>query len=504
VAARRTQPRNPPGSVLVPLKPVPRFRVLTAIERNLQREASELLRIARQNIRQILENAPLDPVDEVLLARSAGLEDGALLGRPRDPGHDPFKLAKERPEEARGLALATHELRAEHGAPVRAGGILPEAVVDRVLAQLPFRSGVLRTERARAMVPKPRVRQEFTRGVMPLVDAIHFAQDVRAIRLRRSLTGERTSTPRVIRHEELGRQEWTVLEGAAEVLAALVCKLPALDVEVLEVPAVPAPGPDEPGTALEGHLRVAVSAAAPWTYRVPPAVEPVAKLARQITQRRFLDASGGRTTDEEAVARGAADAAELNRTRAWVAVYQVARAAGTEEAAATSRADRSPDVRRIASAARGLARLAAKKEAEAHEDRELMRLAKAEAHNLKLEMDLPLWSPEVDDPWGLWHEARRAPEGDLMPDEDIDEPGEVADLEPTPGEPGFGQVLESRRLWGVDAAPALMMPTCPEQPVEPVADPREPADREVPEVPVTEVVPAIEVGPTTAGSEDVA
>ncbi len=484
MAARQTQPRPSPGSVLVPLKPIPRFRVLSAIERNLEREASELLELVRQNVMEILKNAPLDPSDEVLLARSAGLQDGALGGKPaaHELRKNLFKLAQEEPEAARGLALATHELRAEYGAPLRAGGILPEPVIDRVLAQLPFRSGIFRTERARALVPKMKDAQ-FTRGVMPLVDVICYAEDVRATRLKRSLTGERTSVPRVIRHEDGQRPEWTVLSGVAEVVAALVLQLPALDVEILSGEVEPAPIPREPGQDLTSALRIAASAAAGWTYQIPPALEPVAQLARQMAQRQFLDAFGARSSEEEATARAAADTAELNRTRAWLAVYQVARAAGGAEEVSRLRADRSPDVRRIMSAARGLARIAARKESEAHDFRERMRLAKAEAHQVSRELDLPLWTDDVYEPWSLWHQARRAPEGDLVPDEDVDEIGEVAEMEDR-GPGPYQVVLESRRLRGTDGAPALMMPIDSEPcsgPPEYVVDSSE-GDRDVPEV----------------------
>lgn len=432
-------PRPKPGSVFVPIGPVPRFRVLSDIDRRAERESQFLLDAALRQIKRVVRDAPEDPADD-LIAAAAAVASGApgaveeferslrRLALSKSAGvFDPRERGLTR-EEAAGLQLIAHELRRRHGAPTRPAGLIDGDTVppspagdrradaaeaaSRILGLLPFRSGRLVPDRNGAV----RMRGERPEPLpdphpIPMAVGAFLDEDVRSSDLRAVLRGDLDQVVRAVRHPT--EEAFTVFEGAATWVAAELLGLPALEVELYE-PAREgverAAAPAEPPHDLHSDLRAAKAAAARFAYAVPPVLEPVAELARDLPMRTFLDAYAGRPGTEEIVARRRADLLNTSRDRSWMAIYKAARMSGLGQEESAGRATRSPEFRRANSTWRGAQRAAVRVEEAGDALRERFRLAKAGSLNLRRELGLSAEDPVVSDPAQLWFHARRGPD----------------------------------------------------------------------------------------------
>lgn len=429
------------GTVLVPTRPIPRFRILSDLEGRAEKDANRNLRQAIREIQEAVLAAPPDPAEQALveaaaMARSLGIPDQRILeligadlekmvqgfevlcrsAEAGSPGlfhpNDPEVSLEER----RSRAEICYEIRKRSDAPVDPAGWLAEREdeeADRLLSFVPFRMGRLVASRVGARDLPPRYRQgrEPDRMAVALVDEFHLNVNVKAQLMRSILKGEALAqVPEVVRHPLADGMDpvYSVITGGETFLLALWAGLPALEMDVwAPEKAVPAQPTMLPAVEdMEELNRLMFEKFAVHQYRVPPALEPVAKLARMLARYRFLTRFAGRPDAEEIEARQAADLANATRTAIWVSLARAARAAGSTAEGARRRAEKSPEWKRATSAWRRLERKAVRLEEEGHRGREEMRVAKAEALNLAEQLDLALSGPGVRDDFTLWLEAR--------------------------------------------------------------------------------------------------
>lgn len=427
-------PKPKRGTVFVPVGPIPRFRVLSDIDRRAERDAQVLLSAVMKQIRSTVADAPEDPADEALALAGLQVRPGEILEAStrteplsKSPGaFDPADRTLSL-EEARGLSLIAHELRKRHGAPVLPGGLVDgdtvpaspglggdqearREAVARILAALPFRSGRLVPEAAEAVALKAQAPEPLAEPIT-IVDEVHFATPLRAVTLRRILLGEEAPVVKAIRHPLPGQRVYTVTEGGEHLLASRLLLMPAIDAEVVEPRRVGKAKPSlEPATSIRSALRMALPVSMRYAYTIPPALEPVAELARLHSIRAFRDAYQGRPGEEEIHVRRRADILNASRDRVWMAIFRAARMAGLETEGARRRANASQEFRRANSTWRAAERRAARAEEQGHALRERFRLAKALARNIARELSLPTRSRLIDDPMQLWFHARRGPD----------------------------------------------------------------------------------------------
>lgn len=442
-----------------------------------------LLRMAIREIRRAVIETPEDPADFVLVK---ALEGARAAGIPEDQIHQlagvDVDLLEKSPgapglfdpedqnvtlEERRGLALLAHEIRGRHGAPTSPGGWLngqPKEVVDGILAMIPFRAGRLVPNRAGARVMARRPAAGPERRPVALVDRFHYSSNFTSGESRKILEAELGSAvpiPEVVLHPSGPGQEptYTVISGAVSVFLARWVGLPALEMDVWEPKAAkPADPTMLPSIEdLEGLDKIMASKFAHLQYKVPPALEPVAELARDMERRQFMDDFAGRPSEEEIDARQEADLQNASRTSIWISLFRAAQRSGVKSETARRRADTSLEFRRGTRSWRVLERKAEKLEVQGHDRREAMRVAKAAALNLARELALPLAGPGVRDDFSLWLEARH---GRISEDELTELEDRVNDPHPQPHErarrlPNHVSERRHPNLIEMDGAPGI-------------------------------------------------
>lgn len=429
------QPRR--GSVFVKVGPIPRFRVLSDIDAKAEREAAALLKATQKQIKRLIESAPPDPADD-LLAQQA-LADvhvpGQLL---KSAGVWPVDAELTR-DEKRGLAEIAHVLRTRHGAPTHPrllidGDTVPaspedgdegkERALKAILAALPFLGGFLRTDRSSARRLKRRTGDGEPR-ILALSEDIQLDQDIRSTTLRRVFTGEVTEIVKVVRTVTEGTENvtFTIFEGAATWLAARLVDLPALDVQLFEGKTEPATPPQRPPISIEEAIRTVGHLSKRFAYHVPPALEPLAELARHTSMREFDDMVGGRYSAEEKLARRTADVLATVKEQIWQGLYQAARMSGVQDEEASRRASKALETRRATSSWRGAERAAVRLEKIGEAKRGLGRLKRAESLELSKDLGITTFDFRNDEPAQLWLMARRGA-ANFDDDELVDRPSE--------------------------------------------------------------------------------
>lgn len=413
------QPKR--GTVLVSTKQIPRFRILTDLGRRTERFTAGFMREAQRQMRTLIHSAPEGPEEATLvlagaLARSAGksgarihaLVDQEPLGK--SAGVYDLEDRDLTLEEARGLTLIAHTLRKVHGAPTGPGGLVDrEDTLDFILGTIPFRMGRLVPDRAGARRVPEGTEPQPSEQVVSLVEDFHLDQNADSKRLRAVFQGELDQDVVLLRHPVAEGLEpaFTVVSGVETFLASLWLGIPALDATVLEPEQTETAEPPkqvaQDMAELTRALKVQLS---PFQYRVPPAMEPLAEMARRLERTEFVDAAEGRPGREEIERRQAADLVNATRERVWITLYQASRLAELTEETAKQRADGSPEVKRLRSTWRPLERKAVRLEEAGHALREEVRKAKAVAGALAYELALTLSVPRVRDAGSLWYEAR--------------------------------------------------------------------------------------------------
>ena len=484
------------GTVLVSTRPIPRFRILSDLESQAERHMNTNLKQAIREIKDLIVTAPPDPAEMALIeaaamVRSLGIGDQRILelvgadleavaeifedlrksAEAGSPGlFEPNDQEVDR-EERRSLALVAHEIRKQAGAPINPSRWLAgrgDEVVDLLLSFVPFRMGRLVPNRAGARDLPPRYRQGRVpdRFPVPMVDEFHLNVNVRSQQMRAILEGTAPAqVPEVVRHQLAEGMDpvYSVISGGETFLLALWAGLPALEMDVWQpkksVPAAPPmlPVVDD----MEALNRLMFEKFSPHQYRVPPALEPVARLARLLPRVEFLDRFAGRPSVEEIETRQAADLANATRTTIWVSIARAAQASGVSKVTAQQRAEKSPEWKRATKSWRALEWKAVRLEVEGHAGREAMRVVKAQALGLADQLDLPLSGPGVMDDFTLWLEARH---GRLPEMDDLEQPATPSEYPGSMARRLPNSVSERRHpnLYEYDGAPSVFTFTPPD------------------------------------------
>lgn len=284
------------------------------------------------------------------------------------------------------------ERRRQHGAPLSPDH-LDQRTKDRLLHTLPARAGTVHTA-GPSLAAKPEAT--WTQEEVPL-DSIASAPDLDMRRLRTALDGRSQDLPLAVRDPDTGLL--ALQEGQEEAFAHAVAYVPALTMMVtIDARPVTQTG----GFQLSALVTLGKEITRPNAYRLSSEMEPLAQVARSQDLAPFLLLAQGQETQAATAARAAADRKELERNEAWLTAFNKARSDGSPIAVAEATANQDPEFKRLLNVSQGLAKVAARLEAE-QDDRT------AAFTRAKLETEQYLGHPIPDDMdyEALWHEARK-------------------------------------------------------------------------------------------------
>ena len=243
----------------------------------------------------------------------------------------------------RSFAAFTHAQRLKYDAPDPLT-VLPRQLQDRLLAAIPFRSGVLFPDTSQAVRPANPI--SFQPRLVPLTIVTSLAEPIKSVELREVLRGDRKETPRLIKHP--GLDVFTVVEGGTTWLAAQMLGMEVLLVQVARprkvVPVTPADGPIFPMDDLVGLAQQLTKF---HIYRIPPALERLAALARRTTRDIFSTVIDGREHTDEEEARDRAARLTIQRIDLLHELEEAEIMMGTRVSMARAKAEGNPAVRKL-------------------------------------------------------------------------------------------------------------------------------------------------------------